>query len=346
MARYYDDDDEDHIDMRPLLRLGAWGACTAIALGVAVIATRGDTSTERMSVALETLRQAPDFLTHPMRVLAAVRPGGASDEETRHLEATVRSLTTDRDALAARVAALEHDLNDLTGSVGHDQTPAQPNPVVAATAPASAPPNTPTTVRLDDRAPPAVTFPPPAGLDIASTTTTTATDDTRSLAPAPAASQPPATQPAQSGIGQPANVPLPRPGPLATIQSYVSSTLPPATGPRVAEAAPGADATATTETATSDTAPKEMAIELAIATNVNALRVRWGTIRTGHAGLVEGLRPLVAVRPSSRPGFTEFHLVAGPVADADAAARLCSTLATAKIPCRPAPYDGQSLDLR
>ena len=117
--------------------------------------------------------------------------------------------------------------------------------------------------------------------------------------------------------------------------------MPIAATQRVATVAPVTDANAANEAAA-----KEFAVELAIATNVNALRARWSTIRTGHGALVEGLRPLIAVRDSARPGFTEFHLVAGPVADADAATRLCSAMASAKIPCRPAAFDGQSLDLR
>jgi hypothetical protein len=58
------------------------------------------------------------------------------------------------------------------------------------------------------------------------------------------------------------------------------------------------------------------------------------------------MRPLVSVRPSSRPGFTEFHLVAGPIADADAAAKVCQLLTAARVPCRPSTFDGQRLDLR
>jgi hypothetical protein len=153
-------------------------------------------------------------------------------------------------------------------------------------------------------------------------------------------------------------VPLPRPNPLMTIQSYVTSSYAtasaepasaqsPAPAPvaepevRVAEAPANADA---------NPAPavpaKGFAIDLASATNVNALRARWGTIRTAHATLVDGLQPLVSVRESARPGFTEFHLVAGPVADADAAARLCAALSTARVACQPSVFDGQRLDLR
>ncbi|HEY1543250.1 MAG TPA: hypothetical protein VGG01_12635, partial [Xanthobacteraceae bacterium] len=62
--------------------------------------------------------------------------------------------------------------------------------------------------------------------------------------------------------------------------------------------------------------------------------------------MVAGLQPLVSVRQSTRPGFTEFHLVAGPVTDADAAAHLCAALTSVRVPCRPSTYSGQRLDLR
>jgi len=79
---------------------------------------------------------------------------------------------------------------------------------------------------------------------------------------------------------------------------------------------------------------------------VNTLRAHWSTVRGAHAAILEGMRPLVSVRQSSRPGFTEFHLVAGPIADADAAAKLCQLLTSVRVPCRPSTFDGQRLDLR
>jgi hypothetical protein len=300
---------------------------------------------------MATLRAAPDFFTHPTMVLAA-RPS-PNDQETEHLTETVRMLTADRDQLAERVATLERSLNDLTGSVSHDQqavtsATSQAASQTATAAPASGGAATgPAKIRLDDKLPPTtVAFPPAAPLDAGGTAT--ATDDARPSAPAPAPTVVAAAPAAvvadapQPGVGQPANVPLPRPAPLATIQSYVTSAaMPIAATQRLAAVAPGTDANATNEPA-----PKEFAVEIVIATNVNALRARWSAIRSGHGALIEGLRPLIAVRDSARPGFTEFHLVAGPVADADAATRLCSAMASAKIPCRPAPFDGQSMDLR
>lgn len=84
-----------------------------------------------------------------------------------------------------------------------------------------------------------------------------------------------------------------------------------------------------------------------MATNINALRARWGALKTAQPTLLGGLKPLVATRTNAaRPGVTEFHLVAGPVADHDSAARLCAALASSQINCRPTLYSGQSLELR
>jgi hypothetical protein len=160
---------------------------------------------------------------------------------------------------------------------------------------------------------------------------------------------PPAVSSEQPTIGMTVNVPLPRPGPLAQIQSYVSSansTTPPAEPEnRVAAAPTGGEAKADPSPAP-EAAPREFAIDLAAASNVNALRARWGTIRGAHPALLEGLRPLVSVRESSRPGLSEFHLVAGPLPDPSVAERLCAALTAARTACKVAVFDGQRLDLR
>jgi hypothetical protein len=329
MARYHDDDDEDHIDMRPLLRLTVWGCGAIIAVGATVMAGRTDVGTARARVALATFRAAPvDMVKHPNDMLAS-RPIGP-DETEKNLAEQVRTLTADRDRLAQRVASLEHNLNDLTGSIVRAPAPAS-NGAAANVAPNVAP----AAPRDDktDAAPPAAAAaaePPAPPINF-----TGSNDDQARVA----AAAPPPAQP-QPGVGQPVDVPLPRPGPLATIQSYVYSTSPPAAPPtRLAST-------------NADTQPppqagdKAYAIDLGTATNVNSLRAHWGSVKSAHAALLEGLQPLVSVRQSSRPGFTEFHLVAGPVADPDAAAHLCAALTSARVACRPTVYTGQRLDLR
>ena len=336
MARYHDDD-EDHIDMRPLLRLTVWGCGAIVAVGATVLAGRTDVGTARARVALATFRTAPtDIVKHPNDMLAS-RPT-SPDENAQRLAAQVHSLTADRDRLAERVASLEHNLNDLTGSIA--RAPAPPANAAATNVAPNAAPNampkaTPTAPRDDktDAAPPAATAAEPPAPPI---NFSAGNDDQARVA----AAAPPPAQP-QPGVGQPVDVPLPRPGPLATIQSYVYSTSPPAAPP-----------TRLASTSTDTPAPppqagdKAFAIDLGTATNVNSLRAHWGSVKTAHGALLEGLQPLVSVRQSSRPGFTEFHLVAGPVADADAAARLCAALNSVRVPCRPTAYNGQRLELR
>ena len=68
--------------------------------------------------------------------------------------------------------------------------------------------------------------------------------------------------------------------------------------------------------------------------------------RANHGALLEGLRPLVAVREGSKPGAVELRLVAGPLANAVAAARLCASLSAAGVACQPTVFDGQRLALR
>jgi hypothetical protein len=54
----------------------------------------------------------------------------------------------------------------------------------------------------------------------------------------------------------------------------------------------------------------------------------------------------MSVREGKRPGEIELRLVAGPLGNAGAAARLCAALAAAGKACQPAVYDGQRLALQ
>src|SRR5205807_7243991 len=99
MARFDDEDDERQIDMHPLLRIGAWGACAVIAVSGVVFAGRTEAGAERAQIALAALREAPrEIVAHPGSLLAW-RPA-ADDRDTSGLTEAVRKLTADRDRLA------------------------------------------------------------------------------------------------------------------------------------------------------------------------------------------------------------------------------------------------------
>lgn len=89
----------------------------------------------------------------------------------------------------------------------------------------------------------------------------------------------------------------------------------------------------------------EFGVDLGGGPTVASLRTAWNQIRRNHAVLLDGLRPLVAVR-DGRNNQAELRLVIGPLTNAAAAAKLCAALAGAGLSCQPTTFDGQRLALR
>ena len=135
--------------------------------------------------------------------------------------------------------------------------------------------------------------------------------------------------------------PLPRPG-----VRQVGAQLAVVPTPAVIEA-PAPTLAAQPPAAQESTAMRtEFGVDIAGETSVDALRARWQYLRAHHGPLLEGLRPLVAVQDGARPGGLDLRLIAGPLANANAATRLCASLTTAGVNCKPAIFDGQRLALR
>jgi hypothetical protein len=161
----------------------------------------------------------------------------------------------------------------------------------------------------------------------------------------PAASPlPPALVP-----GAAANAETPRTTPPAV--ATAPATAPVQTPPQAtaaaasARAAPLAPLAADTGAAASTATRTEFGIDLGTAATVEGLRNLWSAIKGTQAPLLEGLRPVVAVRDGAKPGALELRLVVGPLANAGVAARLCAALANAGLTCAPAVFDGQRLAL-
>jgi hypothetical protein len=159
----------------------------------------------------------------------------------------------------------------------------------------------------------------------------------------------------------------PTSAPLPPSWSMFPSTLPPAagipavpvpsTGTSGASPRPGAPAptqqadrpgglTANDQAAESSVTRTEFGVDIGGHQTLEGLRALWSSIKGNHAALFDGLRPLVAIRDGNKPGSVELRLVAGPLANAVAAARLCAALSTAGVACQPTVFDGQRLALR
>jgi hypothetical protein len=89
----------------------------------------------------------------------------------------------------------------------------------------------------------------------------------------------------------------------------------------------------------------EFGVDIGGGSTVSAMRALWMSIRSSHPTLLEGLRPVLTVRDGPR-GVAELRLIAGPLVNAGAAARLCGSLGAAGLTCQPAVFEGQRLALR
>ncbi len=151
----------------------------------------------------------------------------------------------------------------------------------------------------------------------------------RVIAPAPppaAATTPPPAGPVPAGTppSAPSAAPVPVPSPVA------------APAPAAASSTPEANDSTAIRT--------EFGVDLAGDPSIDGLRSRWQQLRAQHGPVLEGLRPVVAIQEGG--GGLELRLVAGPLSNANAAARLCATLTLAGVNCKPTVFDGQRLALR
>jgi hypothetical protein len=142
-------------NMRSLRRLAIWGLAASLALGAAVAAGYSETGLRRL---MADGNDAPARKADAAPAPAAARPSEA-EAEARRLADAVRALAADREQLVVRVAALERNLDDLTGSIKRQNaapaaegTPAA-GAAVAATTPTDPPPATPTPARATDQTP-------------------------------------------------------------------------------------------------------------------------------------------------------------------------------------------------
>lgn len=300
------DDSERRIDLGPLLRIAAWGVGAVGAIAIAVFAGRSEMGERRIATGGQASYDATRAATSQALARAA-----EAERESRRLAETVRALTADRDQLAGRVLALERSIEDLTGSISLTQPTRRPALVDMLL------PSATGGLRPPDDAPPRPgPFPDPAGPGYAIQTTPRA----------PAASE---TGGGPADAAGPAEIPLPRPSPLNPNHEATPGT-------------PAGPAAADPAAVLSGRGP--FGVDLGAAASVEGLRGLWSRIRSGQSSaLVAELRPLVSVRDTAQPGTVELRLVAGPVATAQAASRLCAAIAASGASCRATPYEGQTL---
>jgi hypothetical protein len=359
--------EENELDRRALWRIGSWGVGATAAMILAVMANQSSLGLKREQVA------AADIARQAQQIQSVAKE---THNEARRLAAAIDTLNNDRDRLYARVTGLEQGLDSVTGAIARQGSAAasppvanaepqaaqnpQPQPAVApvATAPATAPAAEKSTASTAEPAPTVVYS---AAKDAAKTDAVKAESARLEAAKAEIAKV--ETAKADTVKPEPAK---PSPAtPLVAARSIMappdpaaSKLIEPGKAPNPVIASPIPDVVASARSATDaeaddDAAPKvslrrtEFGVDLGSANSVNGLRALWlGLLKSRSNAPLAALRPIIVIKESPKGLGMQLRLVAGPLNDAGAAARICAVLTENKRSCETTIFDGQRLSLK
>jgi hypothetical protein len=314
--------EEEDFDRRSLWRLGSWGVGTVAAVVIAVLANQ---SALRSHMDLA----ASDDLARQAQQLRTVAKD--SQNEARRLASAVETLNGDRDRLYSRVAVLEQGLDSVTGSIAK-QTAAAPQ------APAPAEPQSASQSPAPIAAPVATSA--PARLEKPRTDAVVA-----DAGPAAVASV------AQTGAITPATPLMPSKSMMAPPDAAATKLIEPETSASAVTAAPIPEVTASISPADNSEPDQlavrrtEFAVDVGSARSISGLRMLWRGLLKSNAALA-ALRPVIAVKETGNGLGMQLRLVAGPLSDAAAAAKICAALVEGARTCETTVFDGQRLAMK
>jgi hypothetical protein len=327
--------EEEEFDRRAMWRLGSWGVVSVGAVIIALYASQSAMGVRREQVA------AADLARQSQQIQSVARE---SANEARRLASAVDTLNGDRDRLYSRVTVLEQGLDSVTGAIAR-QSPAATSPQAAAASEPQTTAQTPAPVV----SPVATSVPKPADKP--------ATDAVVSgQAPATMASVAPATTSPTTPLT--ATPLMASKSIMAPPDPAAGKLIEPAGAAKTVASAPMPDVVASVTPAddadieqADAAAPKsavqrtEFAIDVGGANSLPGLRAIWRELLKSQPALA-ALRPIIVVRErSTRPGM-QLRLVAGPLIDAAAAAKICAVLTESQRACETTVFDGQRLAMK
>jgi hypothetical protein len=331
--------EEDDLDRRSLWRLGSWGVGSVAAVVVAVMASQSSIGARRDQIA------SADLLRQSQQVQSVAKESHA---EARRLASAIDTLNGDRDRLYSRVTVLEQGLDSVTGSIARQNS--------AAGSPQAGP------SLLSALEQPAFLTPPPAAAAPA-TTVAALTEKPRDAPqrqrePTPASSGMAAsntsaeTNPAKAPAATPAMPLMPPRSMMAPPDPAAAKLIEPEQPPEVITATPVqevvASAPAAPESALSEIAVQrtEFGVDLGGANSIDGLRALWRALLKSNAAAIASLRPIIVVKERNNGLGMQLRLVAGPLSDAAAAAKICAALIESERPCETSVFDGQRLAIK
>jgi hypothetical protein len=360
--------DEGAFDRRTLWRLGSWGAGSVGAVIVALLAHNSGAGLRHQQIAAADLaRQSQQF--------QSIAKG--NENEISRLSSAIDTLNSDRDRLFARVTVLEQD--SVTGSISPNAAQQGPQgalshnevalgsppaaetlagltpPLASAaaeTAAAKPSPAVPSPAKSLSENTPSKTSPsanssstpaPPGTDSYAAAATPTPATPKAASQPATAEQDSPATRP--GGPDETAAVTAAKSEPKKDRKPHKSKNAESKAAPIAVASIP---ATVDALQAPSLPAPGPVAhtdfgVDLGSARSIKGLRALWRSALKSEAKELTSLHPIIALKERSNGGSVQMRLVAGPLADAAAAAKICAVLSENGRTCEIAVFDGQRL---
>jgi hypothetical protein len=294
------------LDASVMWRASLWGGAAILALAMAVLITLTDVGSQQLQMIFAS-EPAPKLITQADFVPRA--EAEAQTRETLRLEAQVRDLVADRERLNARIASLEQNLSDMTGSIKRELA------AVAATTqspPVASVPSTTSPTHLEP-------------VDKTEGRKPDAKSGTRMEAKAETAVEPKA-----------------EPEPIAKPERGAVAGTPPQAAPPLGE--PIRLPPMRIATTTGDPTGKEIGIDLGGARSMDIMHARWAAVKANFGPLLQGLYPVVA--RETRAGLVPYRLIVGPLPNAAAAAQICARFAASKVTCRSTKFAGEQLTMQ
>ncbi len=350
--------EEDEFDRRTLWRLGSWAAASVGAVIIALIANQSSIGWRREQIA------SADLVRQSQQIQSAAKE---SQSEARRLASAIETLNSDRDRLYSRIAVLEQGLDSVTGAIARQNAPAPPPQAASpatSPAPAAASPALAAAPGPAAAAEPPANTPNPSPAPVVAPVAATAPAAAAKTAAVAAAVEPdpaPASPGAQAGSNAPAATPPlplvasksimapPDPaaakliGPIPTPKTVTAAPIPEvvASSPPAEEAAEADAAAAAPELAVQRT---EFGVDVGGANSIPGLRALWrGLLKSRSNAALTALRPIIVIREGSNGLGMQLRLVAGPIGNAAAAAKICAAMIERDRPCATTVFEGQHL---
>jgi hypothetical protein len=336
--------EEDNFDRRTLWRLGSWAAASVGAVVVAVMSNHSSIGLHRDQVA------GTDLARQSQQIQSVAKE---SQNEARRLASAIETLNGDRDRLYSRVTVLEQGLESVTGAIAR-QSPAAALPQVAATASAGTEPqsSTPQNPVAAPVVSPVAAAAPATPAEKPAVEAATARNSSPAAVPSVAQGTPnsPATPTAtplmaasKSMLGPPDAAAGKLIKPETAANAVTASPMPEVVAPPASadDAERDPPWAASSKVAVQRT---EFGVDVGGANSLGGLRALWRGLKSNTA--LAALRPIIVVKESTTGLGMQLRLVAGPLADAAAAAKICAALLESQRPCETTVFDGQRLAMK